>query len=80
MEVLTNSFEPFWLQVKSPNSLGHTVEDIVACVYTVSLVKREGMIPFSGLSQFSGLFNVDGPSPLNRDTTVIVNETRESKG
>ena len=28
------------------------------------------MIPFSGLSRFSGLFNGDGPSPLNRDTTV----------
>ena len=28
------------------------------------------MIPFSGLSRFSGLFDGDGPSPLNRDTTV----------
>ena len=37
-------------------------------VYTV--VKRERMIPFSGLSRFSGLFDGDGPSPLNRDTTV----------
>ena len=37
------------------------------CVF---LVKREGMIPFSGLSRFSGLFDGDGPSPLNRDTTV----------
>ena len=25
IDVLTNSFGPFWLQVKSPNSLGHTV-------------------------------------------------------
>ena len=25
IDVLTNSFEPFWLEVKSPNSLGHTV-------------------------------------------------------
>ena len=25
IEVSTNSFEPFWLQVNSPNSLGHTV-------------------------------------------------------
>ena len=39
-------------------------------VYTV--VKRERMIPFSGLSRFSGLFDGDGPSPLNRDTTVLV--------
>ena len=29
-----------------------------------------GMIPFSGLSRFSGHFVADGPSPLNRDTTV----------
>ena len=29
------------------------------------------MIPFSGLSRFSGLFDGDGPSPLNRDTTVL---------
>ena len=28
------------------------------------------MIPFSGLSRFSGHFGCDGPSPLNRDTTV----------
>ena len=39
-------------------------------VYTV--VKRERMIPFSGLSRFSGLFDGDGPSPLNRDTTVLL--------
>ena len=30
------------------------------------------MIPFSGLSRFSGHFGGDGPSPLNRDTTVII--------
>ena len=29
IEVSTNSFEPFWLQVKSPNSLGHTVHSAV---------------------------------------------------
>ena len=29
------------------------------------------MIPFSGLSRFSGLFGGDGPCPLNRDTTVV---------
>ena len=29
------------------------------------------MIPFSGLSRFSGHFGGDGPSPLNRDTTVL---------
>ena len=29
------------------------------------------MIPFSGLSRFSGHFGGDGPSPLNRDTTVF---------
>ena len=29
------------------------------------------MIPFSGLSRFSGHFGGDGPSPLNRDTTVV---------
>ena len=28
------------------------------------------MIPFSGLSRFSGHFGGDEPSPLNRDTTV----------
>ena len=49
-----------------------TTEDIVACIYTPSVVKREGMIPFSGLSRFSGLFDGDGPSPLNRDTTVVM--------
>ena len=26
IEVSTNSFEPFWLEVESPNSLGHTVK------------------------------------------------------
>ena len=31
-----------------------------------------GMILFSGLSRFSGHFGGDGPSPLNRDTTVFV--------
>ena len=30
------------------------------------------MIPFSGLLRFSGLFVGDGPSPLNRDTTVLL--------
>ena len=29
------------------------------------------MIPFSGLSRFSGHFGCDGPSPVNRDTTVV---------
>ena len=32
------------------------------------------MIPFSGLSLFSGHFGGDGPSPLNRDTTVFLFE------
>ena len=32
------------------------------------------MIPFSGLSRFSGLFDGDGPSPQNRDTTVLTNQ------
>ena len=40
---------------------------MLVTVYTV--VKRERMIPFSGLSRFSGLF--DGPSPFNRDPTVF---------
>ena len=31
-----------------------------------------GMILFSGLSRFSGHFGGDGPSPLNRDTTVMI--------
>ena len=30
-----------------------------------------GMILFSGLSRFSGHFGADGPSPLDRDTTVF---------
>ena len=30
-----------------------------------------GMIPFSGLSQFSGHFYGDRLSPLNGDTTVL---------
>ena len=30
------------------------------------------MFPFSGLSRFSGHFGGDGPSPLNRDTTVVL--------
>ena len=29
------------------------------------------MIPFSGLSRFSGLFDGDEPSQLNRNTTVL---------
>ena len=29
------------------------------------------MIPFSGLSRFSGYFGSDRPSPQNRDTTVF---------
>ena len=29
------------------------------------------MIPFSGLSRFSGHLGGDGPSPLNWDTTVM---------
>ena len=29
------------------------------------------MILFSGLSRFSGHYGDDGPSPLNRDTTVL---------
>ena len=29
------------------------------------------MIQFSGLSRFSGLFDGDGPNPLNRNTTVL---------
>ena len=29
------------------------------------------MIPFSGLSRFSGHFGSEGPSPLNQDTTVV---------
>ena len=47
-----------------------TLENIVACLFTL-LLYWLGMIPFSGLSRFSGPFDVDGPSPLNRDTTVI---------
>ena len=31
-----------------------------------------GMILFSGLSRFSGHFGGDIPSPLNRDTTVLI--------
>ena len=34
-------------------------------------VHQIGTIPFSGLSRFSGHFGGDGPSPLNRDTTVL---------
>ena len=30
------------------------------------------MISFSGRSRFRGLFDGDGPSPLNRDTTVHI--------
>ena len=30
------------------------------------------MILFTGLSRFSGHFGGDGPSPLNRDTTVFI--------
>ena len=36
------------------------------------------MIPFSGLSRFSGHFGGDGPSPLNRDTTVLTMLLAES--
>ena len=57
------------------------VDILVACLYILSLnkililfsfqVHQIGMIPFSGLSRFSGHFGGDGPSPLNRDTTVF---------
>ena len=32
------------------------------------------MILFRALSRFSALFDGDGPSALNRDTTVLVNK------
>ena len=37
------------------------------------------MIPLSGLSRFSGLFDSDGPSPLNRDTTVVLKTSKVKK-
>ena len=46
------------------------LKNIVACLFTL-LLYWLGMIPFSGLSRFSGPFDVDGPSSLNRDTTVL---------
>ena len=56
------------------------VDILVACLLILLLYKllihfnvhvhQIGMIPFSGLSRFSGHFGGDGPSPLNRDTTV----------
>ena len=58
------------------------VDILVACLFILSLnkililfsfqVHQIGMIPFSGLSRFSGHFGGDGPSPLNRDTTVVL--------
>ena len=57
------------------------VDILVACLLILLLYKllihfnvhvhQIGMIPFSGLSRFSGHFGGDGPSPLNRDTTVF---------
>ena len=57
------------------------VDILVACLLILLLYKllihfnvhvhQIGMIPFSGLSRFSGHFGGDGPSPLNRDTTVL---------
>ena len=57
------------------------VDILVACLLILLLYKllihfnvhvhQIGMIPFSGLSRFSGHFGGDGPSPLNRDTTVV---------
>ena len=57
------------------------VDSLVACLLILLLYKllihfnvhvhQSGMIPFSGLSRFSGHFGGDGPSPLNRDTTVV---------
>ena len=57
------------------------VDILVACLFILSLnkilvlfsfqVHQIEMIPFSGLSRFSGHFGGDRPSPLNRDTTVI---------
>ena len=56
------------------------VDILVACLLILLLYKllihfnvhvhQSGMIPFSGLSRFSGRFGGDGPGPLNRDTTV----------
>ena len=56
------------------------VDILVACLLILLLYKllihfnvhHIGMIPFSGLSRFSGHFGGDEPSPLNRDTTVLV--------
>ena len=55
---------------------------LVACLLILLLYKllihfnvhvhQIRMIPFSGLSRFSGHFGGDGPSPLNRDTTVCL--------
>ena len=61
--------------------IGSRSQDIlVACLFILLLYKililfsvhvhQIGMIPFSGLSRFSGHFGADGQSPLNRDTTV----------
>ena len=36
------------------------------------------MIPFSGLSRFSGHFDGDEPSPQNRDTTVYITHLKIS--
>ena len=54
---------------------------LVACLFILLLYKiwilfsvnvhQIGMIPFSVLSRFSGHFGGDGPSLLNRDTTVF---------
>ena len=52
------------------------VDILVACLLILLLYKL--LIHFnvhvhqSGLSRFSGHFGGDGPSPLNQDTTVVV--------
>ena len=65
------------------------VDILVACLLILLLYKllihfnvhvhQSGMIPFSGLSRFSGHFGGDGPSPLNRDTTVFPQSLENSE-
>ena len=68
--------QPSNIHITSALRFLKTLKNIVACLFTL-LLYWLGMVPFSGLSRFSGHFGCDGPSPLNRDTTVLLSEAKQ---
>ena len=65
IDVLTNSFGQFWLQVKSPNSLGHTVGipfpcvlDVLNCTIIETSLKTDLNIHFDISLKLLGCYSV----------------------